>query len=307
MATQNDKKTSNIWFPFHWNDYSNKTAHLTLLEHGAYLGCMLEYYRTARALPADLNTVYRVLRAITPEEQQAIVTILGEFFEKQVDGTWKHHRIEEELQGIVEKRRRKSESGAKGGSTNSPAQAAYRERGKQNDSSPDSTVIADSIAELSQNDSKTIHNNNTTTTQKKDDETSLNEDQVVVAVVSYLEAKHMADIGPWGDKHKLQMKEWIIQYGEAFMDKAITLAKAEGFDDSVKSRVAIMVTTYLPKAIAQLVAKRAQTEQKKRDDEIQAAAIERDTREIVAKRDRPRTIDGKPASECSADEFFGNE
>jgi uncharacterized protein YdaU (DUF1376 family) len=283
-------KNTNHWFPFFWNDYVNDTLQLTMLQHGAYLGCLLACYRSGNGLPSDLSSIFRCVGAFTSDEQKAVEFILEKFFKKQDDNSYRHSRVDLELKRIAERR--------------ASAKAAIDTRWKKEKNTAVHT--AERTTEHTGEDTAVYTDliQTTTTTTKEGDENSQNEDQVVV-VVSSLEAKHMADIGPWGDKYKVQMKAWITQYGEAFMDKAITLAKAEGFDENVKSRIAIVVTTYLPQSIAQLLAKREQVEQKKKEDEIQEAAIERDTREIVARRDRVSAVQAA-TSEVSADDIFGN-
>jgi uncharacterized protein YdaU (DUF1376 family) len=304
MATRNDKKSPNIWFRFYWNDYSNKTGHLTLLEHGAYQQLILKYMAAGKPLPQDHTRIFRMISAVTPEEQTAVTAVLQEFFYKE-DGTYRSSRCDEELQRIANERQRQSELGKKGGSANSPAQAAYRERGMiataiENDNQQSSiktnSTIAPAIDFDVQNESQ----------QQQQQSIIGNEQnsQNVVAVSFFLEEKHIAEVGSWGKKYREQMIDWITQHGEVFMDEAITLAKSEGFE-GVTSPIAIMVTTYLPKAIGKLIAKREQAAQKKKEDEIQERAIERDIRERVAKRDAPRLVSGEVVSECDASEVFG--
>jgi hypothetical protein len=126
------------------------------------------------------------------------------------------------------------------------------------------------------------------------------------AVFSFLEEKHIADVGSWGEKYRAQMEAWTTQHGQAFMDEAITEAKSEGFV-GVTSPIAIMVTTYLPKAIGKLIAKREQAERAKKEAACIKDSIERQTQELVAARFSRVSAAQAATSEVSADEFFGKD
>ena len=292
MQPRNDKKSPNIFFRFHWNDYSNKTSDLSHAQHGAYLQCMLSYYKIGQALPPSFTAICRMTNTHGAEEEQNIQFVLDRFFENQSDGSWRHERIEEELCEIEKRRQKALDASEKRWHSGRTSELAPSSDPSDDASSSNSKSNAPSIA---RNDANNNNNNNK-------DEHSKNDDQAVVAVVSSLESKHMEDIGPWGQKHRLQMEAWIQQYGQAFMHEAITVAKARGFDEGVRSRIAIMVTTHLPEVIAELVAERARAAQQKKDDEFQAASIERQTQEIIAQRDnRP------PVAECTLAEFFPEE
>lgn len=90
-------KHTNHWFPFFWNDYLNDTLHLTMLQHGAYLGCLLACYRSGSGLPSDLTTIFRIVGAVTNDEQKAVTFILENFFKKQDDNSYRHSRVDFEL------------------------------------------------------------------------------------------------------------------------------------------------------------------------------------------------------------------
>src|SRR5271155_5828333 len=96
-------KNTNFWFPFFWNDYLNDTLHLTMLQHGAYLGCLLACYRSGNGLPSDLSSIFRCVGAFTSDEQKAVEFILEKFFKKQDDNSYRHSRVDIELKKITEK------------------------------------------------------------------------------------------------------------------------------------------------------------------------------------------------------------
>jgi len=278
--------SKNLWFPFFWNDYLNDTLTLDMLQHGAYLKCLLASYRSGGSLPSDLPSVFRMVGAFTNDEQKAVVFILENFFKKQGDNSYRNSRVDSELQKIAEKR----------ASSQKAINARWK---KEKDTDVDTAEYTDEDTDVSdpyiRNRYKQQHNNNRT------EGASENDDQAVVAVVSYLQNKH-ADIGPWVDgkgEYRRQMLVWIRQHGRDFMDEAITIAKKKGFGPDVISRFAILVTTYLPEVIADLVNDKARASQQKKADVAQAESIERQTQEIIARRDaRPQV------SEVSMEDFL---
>jgi len=100
------------WFPFYFSDYTSKTEHLTLAEHGAYLLLMGSYYKTGCKLPANAKQLQRICRAFDTEEVDAMNSILDQFFEKHEDG-YRHVRIEEELDKSNEISKKRSEAAQK--------------------------------------------------------------------------------------------------------------------------------------------------------------------------------------------------
>jgi uncharacterized protein YdaU (DUF1376 family) len=72
--------TDIAWYPFYVGDYSRKTAHLSLLEHGAYRLLMDHYYATRHPLPNDPAKLYRICRARSPSERKAVLSVVAEYF-----------------------------------------------------------------------------------------------------------------------------------------------------------------------------------------------------------------------------------
>lgn len=129
------------WYARYPGDYLRDTAHLTMLEHGAYTLLMDYYYSTATPLPANADAnaptlalatnprLYRICRAVTPEEQEAVDSVINDFF-KLHEGNYHHARIDEEIEKreeISEKRRAAREARMnkppKGKGTNAPTNA----------------------------------------------------------------------------------------------------------------------------------------------------------------------------------------
>ena len=84
------------YYEHHLGDYLRDTAHLTMLEDGAYRRLLDAYYIKEAPLPLQIKDVCRLARANQKLERQAVETVLNEFFEKTEDG-WRHKRCDEEL------------------------------------------------------------------------------------------------------------------------------------------------------------------------------------------------------------------
>lgn len=85
-----------IYYPHHIGDYMTSTAHLTILEDGAYRRLLDFYYSREAPIPIDLVQICRLIRARSREERRAVETILNEFF-ALTDAGWMHARCEEEI------------------------------------------------------------------------------------------------------------------------------------------------------------------------------------------------------------------
>lgn len=80
------------WFP---GDYARDTAHLSMVEDAAYRRLLDSYYMSGR-VSANAEVLPRVCRAITPDEQAAVLRVVNEFFEVR-DGYLFHPKVEREL------------------------------------------------------------------------------------------------------------------------------------------------------------------------------------------------------------------
>jgi uncharacterized protein YdaU (DUF1376 family) len=80
----------------HFGDYARDTAHLSLLEHGAYRLLLDLYYVREKALPAEVKDCCRLVRASSTIERKAVQTVLSEFFELTAEG-WSHKRCDAEI------------------------------------------------------------------------------------------------------------------------------------------------------------------------------------------------------------------
>jgi uncharacterized protein YdaU (DUF1376 family) len=112
-------KSTSHWYPRYSGDYARKTAHLSLVEHGAYT-LLMDYYYTSGPIPIsdtpnqgsfdvsfDVSSddrLFRICRALDDRERRAVISVLKQFFVIE-NGCWINKRAEEEL----EKRRSISE------------------------------------------------------------------------------------------------------------------------------------------------------------------------------------------------------
>ena len=102
------------WVPFYCADYVADTGHLSLTEHGVYLILMCHYYNTGKPLPASLATLHRICRANTDYEQEAVVVVLTAYFQRDGD-TYRHRRIDRELEKTKQLSEIRRENGKRGG------------------------------------------------------------------------------------------------------------------------------------------------------------------------------------------------
>lgn len=81
------------WFP---GDYARDTAHLTMLQHGAYRQLIDAYMATGKPLRGDMHAMHRICGALSGEERQSVEFVLVEFF-RQDGPVWRHPRCDREL------------------------------------------------------------------------------------------------------------------------------------------------------------------------------------------------------------------
>lgn len=75
-------------------DIMAKTAHLSMIEHGAYARIFDAYILNERPLKTD--EIYRATGAITKHERIAIDSVLGQFYHL-VEGVWRNDDAEKIL------------------------------------------------------------------------------------------------------------------------------------------------------------------------------------------------------------------
>jgi len=98
------------WYAHYPGDYGRDTAHLSLVEHGAYRLLLDHYHATSAPLPADAAPLYRICRAFDETERKAVDSVLQQFFSRKADG-YHNSRADAELQKQVRIHERLSNAG----------------------------------------------------------------------------------------------------------------------------------------------------------------------------------------------------
>jgi len=107
------------WYKHYMGDFARDTAHLTILQHGVYRLLLDHYYATEKPLQADILALQRIIRATTPDEQDAVKTVLKEFFCLK-DGFYHNDRADRELSKYELQADHNREVGKKGGRPRNP-------------------------------------------------------------------------------------------------------------------------------------------------------------------------------------------
>ena len=97
------------YMPLYVADYMADTAHLTTLEHGAYLMLIMAYWQRGEALPNDDKKLARIAR-LGPREWARIKPSIAEFFELSASG-WFHSRLDRELASLRDKSLKRRKGG----------------------------------------------------------------------------------------------------------------------------------------------------------------------------------------------------
>lgn len=99
------------YYPFNIGDYASHTAHLDDLEDLAYRRMIDFCYLNEIGLPESTEEIARLIRMRTHCE--CIANVLREFFYKDSDGTWRHSRIESEIQAYRDKSKKATKAARK--------------------------------------------------------------------------------------------------------------------------------------------------------------------------------------------------
>jgi uncharacterized protein YdaU (DUF1376 family) len=109
---QDDGEIGVNYYERHLGDYAKDTVHLSQAEHGAYNLLMDRYYATEAGIPE--KTAYRIGKANTKAERDAVDFVLSEFFVLE-DGVWNKGRIQEEIIKAQAKINAAKSNGKRGG------------------------------------------------------------------------------------------------------------------------------------------------------------------------------------------------
>lgn len=88
------------YYEHHLGDYLKDTLHLSMLEEGAYRRLLDSYYGRESGIPKD--QVFRIARAVSKAEKDAVKAVLKEFF-RLVGDVWVKDRCEQEIARFREK------------------------------------------------------------------------------------------------------------------------------------------------------------------------------------------------------------
>jgi uncharacterized protein YdaU (DUF1376 family) len=84
------------YYEHHLGDYVRDTAHLSLLQDGAYHRLLAAYYIRERALPTEHDQCFKLARCKNVSERKAVLAVLKEFFRLEPDG-YHQKRADEQI------------------------------------------------------------------------------------------------------------------------------------------------------------------------------------------------------------------
>lgn len=102
------------WYARYAGDYMQDTAHLSLVEHGAYTMMLDLYYGPEKPLPNDDVALFRICRAFTAEEQEAVLSVARQYFPVCDDGLRHNGRADREIAKRRVISQKRSMAGVKG-------------------------------------------------------------------------------------------------------------------------------------------------------------------------------------------------
>ena len=101
-------------YPHHIGDFDSETLHLTFVERALYRELRDLYFKTERALMADVQKLARRVRATTDELRAALDDLLDEFFVLQDDG-WHNDYCDVQIAAYHQKQEQQSAAGRASG------------------------------------------------------------------------------------------------------------------------------------------------------------------------------------------------
>lgn len=103
------------YFPLYPTDFDGKTAHLTILEDGAYNRLLRLCWKTPGCrIPTDEAWIMRQMRARTNDEQEAVRSVIAEFFTAK-GGFYTNKKLSEIYDASRDAHERRKNAGSKGG------------------------------------------------------------------------------------------------------------------------------------------------------------------------------------------------
>jgi uncharacterized protein YdaU (DUF1376 family) len=102
------------YYEHHIGDFLKDTISLSMAQEGAYRRLIDVAYSQEKPLPADLDECYRLARAMSKSERDAVQLVLGRYFTKGPDG-YRQKRIDEEIEKAQDRINTARENGKAGG------------------------------------------------------------------------------------------------------------------------------------------------------------------------------------------------
>lgn len=102
------------WTSFYWDDWATDTAHLSHLEYSIYHRLLTHYYKTQKPLLANATALLRVCQGSATAEQEALSSVLAQFFILEGDG-YHNRRADKELKRASSISEQRSLAGKSGG------------------------------------------------------------------------------------------------------------------------------------------------------------------------------------------------
>jgi uncharacterized protein YdaU (DUF1376 family) len=185
------------FMPLYIADYMADTAHLTTVEHGAYLLLIMTYWQRGEALPDDDKKLARIA-GMQGRNWKRVRAELEPFFTFR-DGKWVHQRIEMQLAVMRSQSRANSLNAKKRGQANA------------------SKSLSENEANAKRNLSHTDTDTDTYNSVSKDTGASADPDKLFWDMATaYLGAKNRGLIG-----------RWIKDYTRPRVAEAIAAAQVE--------------------------------------------------------------------------------
>ncbi len=100
------------YYDFYWKDYSAKTAHLTMGQHGAYMQFLKFIYTQGRSIPDKGK--YDIARAVNKKEKADAQQVLEEFFQKE-GAFWRSKKATEIIAECQQRYDNRVKAGKEGG------------------------------------------------------------------------------------------------------------------------------------------------------------------------------------------------
>lgn len=116
------------YYSFHIGDYLSATAHLSIIEHGAYRRLLDIYYIHESPLPDDVKQIYRLVGARGKEEREAVDSVLAEFFQSTPEG-FRHDRCDHEI-ALCNKNRSNGKKGGRPSKNQNPTETQTKTQPK---------------------------------------------------------------------------------------------------------------------------------------------------------------------------------